>query len=347
MRCLIFILVGTVSLSVTATPYISKSSVIRIADSINYSVSPWSYSFIPAGKIIYKLNKSRNLDGEERELFLTEDGYYIYLHEDRFWNAGSISSFKQWDDVVFIKREYKSKIKHQHSTLEFVLTRGESYQLIKETADGYVVELSGNNKFSGPFSNLKIDVEVPREYVNHVKVSDARKVESVSPMMKVLVGGVYGIESSCGVSSVRAYPQTNSEYRLRQLYDAAGVVGTEEVNELSSLGSDVIVRREYYKRLNTDGLYKITIIKPCNNTNYSYFRISTPYVDNILIDREWVKNATSQVRLSSPYGRARLQCSEDYFAMKEQLENDFLSEDIPFLIYKMSKWDKFKDQCLE
>jgi len=338
--------IGFISISANADTLVSKSATVDVANEHTYRIPPWGDFYIPAGTLIYNLNKSISYQGSKRDLFLTEHGLHVYFEKRKYWAKQNIEFFKKKGPTVFIKRYYEAEIAFgtEGAKITIPFTRGEVYGLVEETDFGFKISISDKDKLKGFSNELKMSVLIPRKFGRlHFFDLDLDK-KSIGFFESVNLNNVVGVSKAFGVQTIDTYPKA-ANTSLGQYFSFLGIDGDKEINEIVSISDKASIRREYFKRKGEPGLYKITTIKSCDNSREAYFYITTPYVSDIKIDRQWIKNSEHGIYLDDTTGRALLTCPADYFALEDELRNEFHERDIPLIIYKTARWKNFKNVC--
>jgi len=333
---------GTVNL-VDANTFISKSAVVFVANEKTFEIPPWGSTYLPCGTQIYNKNINRFHNGRNRELFITETGLHIYIEKNKYWDETSINAFKKLGPTVFIKRNYPTKVVMSPDvSINVKFTRGETYTLVEEKENSY--RINGNQKNKIINSQFEILVNIPKPYakINYFEFElDENKIDYFE---RIQVNGVYGIRQGCGTGINETYPLKGS-MTIGEYFKETGIKPEVELNELKGLCKDVSIRREYYKRKNKPGIYKITRLKACDDSRRISFHISTPYTTDVFINKDWMEKCNAAIRYDQDTDRALIKCPKDYFTYEAELKEEFVDQDIPFIIYKTGKWENFRNDC--
>lgn len=341
----ILILLFCFTCPLLAEPLISKSSVVFVANENTYEIPPWGDFYLPAGTLIYNKDKTINIHGKIRELFVTETGLHVYIEKRKYWEKSDIESFKKQGPTVFIKNNYTAIIPLPDAEIKIHFTRGETYRLKEESDDYFKINVNEKNKLQGFGSNVEFSVNIPRKYAKLIYFEDEFNEEKIGYFEAVSVNGVFGVRKGCNTDKVEPYPSLNRETKIGQFFSEVKLDGNSEINELTGFGKNSSVRRTYYKHKGEQGFYKITTIKSCTDTRDISFHISTPYVTDVKINKDWIEKSEENIRTDESSRRILISCPDDYFAYEEELKGDFHNRDIPFIIFRTGKWKNFRNKC--
>lgn len=331
----------------SAETLISKSATVIVTDDKSHKIAPWGDAYIPAGTKILNINKSKDYRGSKRNLFITDSGLHVYFAKRKYWNVASVESFKKQGGVVFIKRYFEAKIPFGSKGAEITIpfTRGETYQLVDEDDVAFKINITDKDKLEGFGAELKIAVSIPRKFANLNEFESDLVKKEMGYFESINIDGAVGILKHCGTEILESYPTNIKPVNIGSYFQSIDIKGDKEKLEIKGLGKNINIRREYYRRFGEEGLYKITKITSCDDTRNISYHISTPYVSDVKIDKDWVRKAENSINFDASTGRAVISCPGDYFAVEDEFLNDFHSRDIPFLVYKTTRWKRFKNQC--